>query len=134
MVGPHRPPDLDPQLPKIRLPDQYVSLRNLCIKLPDLRIQAPDLSLQNPYISLRILSIKLLLGEVGEWLRRMVVWRLGSGGWRLTSGSFVERILDIEGGRVRGWERSRIGEEQSGRPPGRAHSRTLSFFLFCLQM
>ena len=57
MVGPRRPPDLDPQLPKIRLPDQYVSFRNLWIKLPDLRIQAPDLSLQNPYISLRILSI-----------------------------------------------------------------------------
>ena len=57
MVGPRGPPDLDPQLPKIRLPDQYVSFRNLCIKLPDLRIQAPDLSLQNPYISLRILSI-----------------------------------------------------------------------------
>ena len=35
-------------------------------------------------------------------------WRLGSGGWRLTPGGFVKRILDIEGGRVGEWERSRI--------------------------
>ena len=61
MVGPRRPPDLDPQLPKIRLPEQYVSLRNLCIKLPDPSLQPPDLSLQIPYISLEILSIRASL-------------------------------------------------------------------------
>jgi len=75
----------------------------------------------------------------GRFIKRILqetyaFWRLGSGGWRLTSGGFVKRILDIEAGRVGEWERSRIGEEQSGRPPRRAHSRTLSFFLFSLQM
>ena len=57
----------------------------------------------------------------GRFIKRILqetyaFWRLGSGGWRLTSGGFVKRILDIEGGRVGEWERSRIGEEQSGRP------------------